>query len=59
VIEMIMVIKGNDEMIPFIITAGKPSITVPALIAVGCILALYIFIIILSRIRRFRKKKEA
>ena len=59
VIEMIMVLKGSDEMIPFIITAGKPSITVPALIAVGAILALYIFIIILSRIRCTRKKKAA
>jgi hypothetical protein len=59
VIEMIMVLKGSDEMIPFIITAGKPSITVPALIAVGVILALYIIIIILSRIRRTRKKKAA
>ena len=59
VIEMIMLLKGSDEMIPFIITAGKPSITVPALIAVGVILALYIIIIILSRIRRTRKKKAA
>ena len=59
VIEMIMVLKGNDEMIPFIITAGEPSITVPALIAVGGILALYIFIIIVTRIRRTRKKKAA
>ena len=57
VIEMIMVLKGKDEMIPFIITAGKPSITIPALIAVGVILTLYVFIILISRIRRTRKKK--
>jgi len=57
VIEMIMVLKDNDEMIPFIITAGEPYITVPALIAVGGILALYIFIIVVSRIRRNRKIK--
>jgi hypothetical protein len=58
VIEMIMVLKGKDEMIPFIITAGKPSITIPALIAVGVILTLYVFIILISRIRRTRKKKQ-
>ena len=57
VIEMIMVLKGKDAMIPFIITAGKPSITIPALIAVGVILTLYVFIILISRIRRTRKKK--
>ena len=57
VIEMIMVLKGKDEMIPFIITAGKPSITVPALIAVGGILALYIFVILINRFKRSEKIK--
>ena len=57
VIELIMVLKGKDEMIPFIITAGEPSITIPALIAVAGILVLYIFIIILTRIRSSRKTK--
>ena len=57
VIEMIMLLKGNDEIITFIITAGEQSITVPALIAVGGILALYIFIIVVTRIRRNRKIK--
>ena len=58
VIEMIMVLNGKDEMIPFIITAGEPSIMIPALIAVVGILALYIFVILINRFKRSENKKQ-
>ena len=58
VVELTMHVEGQDEVIPFLIVAGRPSATKSILIAIGAGVVVFVVVVRAIRIKRDRRKRE-